>query len=172
MRGNSHSLCVLVVIATFSSFGFGRPPAPETQPTNSRVTVRLYNFAKAPADVLDKAEAVATRIFRQAGIETVWTACPLTGEERDQYPDCRGPFGSRDLIVRILPIVPARFAKQPEVSGVAWMPNGAGSATVADIYFDRVERMTWESLRSAVRGIFANRVAPAGYTRASLRVLI
>lgn len=43
---------------------------------SSRITILVYNNAEVPADTLARAEDEAARIFRHAGIETVWLDCP------------------------------------------------------------------------------------------------
>ncbi len=41
----------------------------------SRITILVYNYAQLPVDTLVRAEDEAARVFRHAGIETVWRDC-------------------------------------------------------------------------------------------------
>ncbi len=146
---------VLAVIASFPQLG-----SAQQRDSDLGITVRVYNIASVPDDVLERAETIATQIFQHAGIELTWTGCPTSVEERHRYPGCRGPFGPRDLIVRILPAANKEFTKQKHVFGVALLRNDGSFGTTTNIYFDRVERITWTKLRSAAQGIFATQVPP------------
>lgn len=53
-----------------------RPSAAQTSATSPTVNVLVMNYSVAPAEVLVKAQAEASRIFAQSGIVFSWTYCP------------------------------------------------------------------------------------------------
>ncbi|MCP5117208.1 MAG: hypothetical protein GY953_40810, partial [bacterium] len=65
------------------------------------------------------------------------------------------PFGRSDLLIRLLPTAPACFARQKGIFGAAWIAADKFS-TRADIYYDRIEQIVFEKLRSAGSDRFAS----------------
>ena len=53
------------------------------------ITLRVYNYAHVATPQLSRAEEEATSIFRQAGVETAWVDCPLSGAELERLPPVR-----------------------------------------------------------------------------------
>jgi hypothetical protein len=56
----------------------------------SRITILVYNYADIPVDTLVRAEDTAARIFRHAGIETVWRDC-RADDFLPKHVPCPGP---------------------------------------------------------------------------------
>jgi hypothetical protein len=56
----------------------------------SRMTILVYNYADIPVDTLVRAEDAAARIFRHAGIETIWRDCRAEDLEPKHAP-CPSP---------------------------------------------------------------------------------
>lgn len=63
---------------TMGSGVFGRDTlAARTEADPSpTITILLYNYAQTSAGTLTRAEREASRILREAGVETVWQDCP------------------------------------------------------------------------------------------------
>ena len=97
------------------------------------LTVQVYNFAKAPAPVVARAQKEAGRILRDAGIEVTWLDCPITSAEIDRVPACR-ETGLTHLTLRIISEAAASLSKH--MLGFALpAPEGAVHATV---FYSRV----------------------------------
>jgi hypothetical protein len=92
------------------------------------LTVQVYNYAKAPAPVVARAEKDAGRILREAGIEVDWLDCPITSAEIDAMPACR-ETGLANLTLRIIPEASASLNRH--MLGFALpAPEGAVHAVV------------------------------------------
>src|SRR5215472_5486334 len=78
------------------------PTLGRSQPT-SKITVRMYNYARVSEGTLAGAEAEARRIFGAAGVDSAWLDClGLHGQSQsDANVDCAGP--SVGVVLRILP---------------------------------------------------------------------
>ncbi len=55
-----------------------------------RITVLSYNYAPVDEAVMQKAKEQVARIFRQAGVEVAWAACPTREGTLAEYPSCIG----------------------------------------------------------------------------------
>jgi len=60
-----------------------------------RLPLLVSNFAQVELPVLVEAEAVATQIFAEAGVEAIWTNCP-------DHQECGGEKKGPELRIRIL----------------------------------------------------------------------
>lgn len=65
------SLAALILILT-SGLVNASQAAARTKPTSLVLTIEVRNYANVDAETLEKAEGVATLIFRQAGVRTQW----------------------------------------------------------------------------------------------------
>ena len=147
------------LVLSLSPVAFAKGPVIETGRSKLEITIRLYDYAKVPGGTLRRAQAIVTQVFRRAGVGSVWVACPTSYQEYEQYPDCRGPLGPRDLVVRILPVTQAAFAGHRGVLGAALLCGDGEFAITASVFFDRVQRLTWEKLYGATEGIFAHHLS-------------
>ncbi|MCP5113966.1 MAG: hypothetical protein GY953_24295, partial [bacterium] len=172
MNRSVKNVLLIGSLLTLGSTATAEPPKPSITQPETAMVVRVYDFAGVQEDVLERAEMIAGQIFQHAGIEMDWTGCPTSVEERDQYPDCLGPIGPRDLILRILPAVNQEFAKQKHVFGAAALPGNGGFGVVANIYYDRVEQITWTQLRGATESIFASQLSPELCTSVTLGMVM
>ena len=116
----------------------------DTQERPAKVTVRFYDYAEVPRGTWAKAAAEATRIFRQAGVETRWRDCRLAAVELQQAPACKQRRRATDLTMRILPgAVTARLPQHRRELGVAMLSTKKGTHFFhASIFFDRVEELS------------------------------
>jgi len=80
----------LVMIALTSTLGRSQP--------DSKLTVRVYNYAHLSDATLASAEAEARRIFGAARVDSVWLDCsePHRQLQSETNQDCAGPRGRSD----------------------------------------------------------------------------
>ena len=154
-----NKILVLGFLLSSSPAGFAAQPTLDSGEPGGEITVRLYNYAQVPEGTLARAETIAEHIFRHAGIETTWLACPTDGDI-SKYPACRRPLGPRDLVVRIMPQPKARYTQQKHVLGFALLPSDGSFGNVVNVYFERVEKLTFENLRSVTDGLFSQALPP------------
>ena len=97
-----------------------------------RVAVRICNYAEVRAEVLDRAKAEATRIFRQAGVEVVWIDHDLS-RRADHIPVA---LDEKVFTLKLLPASMAARLPRPA--------NAFGFAVHLDAYVfvDRVNDVT------------------------------
>jgi hypothetical protein len=92
-----------------------------------RITVRVHDYVKLPAEALSEIEANAKRVLGQAGVPVEFVECYHRGVETG-VPACTGPLGPADLILRILE---PKLAVNGEQLGFAAMtPEGGAYITV------------------------------------------
>ncbi len=106
-------------------------PAADSMP---KVTVRVYNYAHIRPNILARAEKDAAWVFREAGVETVWTDCSPVIEE---LPSCTGPLNPATLILRILERPkPSPLGLPQDALGYALPSTGNSKATYATVFFE------------------------------------
>jgi hypothetical protein len=123
--------------------------AAKTQRDEGRlsITVRLYNYAGVPEDVILRAEERATRIIREAGVEVEWLDCSLTVAEGTDKPACdTRPWRPADIAMRLLPSsMKQRLPFGDETLGFALLPAEGELGNIAGVFWDDVERLAKES---------------------------
>src|SRR5579862_3494424 len=67
-------------VLLLSGAAFGLPATP--------VRIAIHNDARIPERVLMRAADEASRIFRQAGVDTVWIVCQSSNAGKSTQPDC------------------------------------------------------------------------------------
>jgi hypothetical protein len=115
------------------------PPDPAKSTPNGRadpslqITVWIYNYAQVSPWTLIRAERVATKIFGQAGIETVWLNHALSKVPQQ-------PCGATILALRILPeSMATRYDRKLTTLGFA-VPSPEGG-THASVFYQRVKEL-------------------------------
>lgn len=91
------------------------------------ITVLVFNFRKAPAETLVKAEKEAGRILEQVGVPVIWRDCP-TGDE----PCLKGP--GRVFMLAMM-TGPAQNKFEDTISGYAILHDH-----LAAVYYDYLPR--------------------------------
>jgi hypothetical protein len=66
------NLVAVILILTSGLVTASQAAAPKTKPNNLILTIGVRNYANVDGETLEKAEGVATLIFRQAGVQTQW----------------------------------------------------------------------------------------------------
>jgi hypothetical protein len=69
---------------------------------DTKLTLRVYNYAQIDPKALARSEKVASAIFESVGIELLWEGCALSPADLQAYPACQSAMGTADLVVRIL----------------------------------------------------------------------
>ncbi len=136
--------CSVWLAATFLIFPMpsssaGAQKASPTGPVG--ITVRVFNYARVSPETWESAQAIATRIFDRAGIETVWMVCSLSSEGQYAPPDCALPARPTDIIVRLVPTSKASRARFGNSTLGAAAPSEKGTPASASVFCDRVEEL-------------------------------
>jgi hypothetical protein len=113
------------------------------------VSVSVCNLAVLSGDVISDSELQVTRIFAQAGIQTLWLNCSPITDVRNK--ECY-LADSHHLILKILPHAIAQTLRDRlDVLGVALLDEGVGY--YAYVFYDRVLQLSRErSLGNSLLG--------------------
>jgi hypothetical protein len=135
---------------TLSFLAIAFPGLANQRPTRPQVTINVYNDARVSEQVLAQAEQETTRIFRQAGIDSVWVECQSLKPDLDRTAECEAPAGPTHLALRI---VPWSSKLRESVFGTAFL-SAEGQGTYSDVFYDAVERLhkDWHANLSRVLG--------------------
>jgi len=116
------------------------PPAPT--PPSPEITISVHDYADVPPDVLAAAQAEAHRIFRQAGVETVWLTCSPKLEKTE--PHGCSLVDATHLVLKILShTTSAHVHDRNDVLGNALLDE-KGTGYYAYAFYDRVQRVAEE----------------------------
>jgi hypothetical protein len=108
------------------------------QDWHPQMFVRVHNYAHVDAGLLQGAEAIATRILKEAKIDANWVYCPLRQEEDDLYPKCPSDWGTNGFVLNILtPEMVGRIQTRVDSLGSAPAPcdEDATSCPISVFYF-------------------------------------
>ncbi len=75
---------------------------PGTRSADLKISVRVYDYAGSPADMVRLAESETERIYAKAGVYLEWHECPVTAVAESADPTCAAPLTPSDLILRIV----------------------------------------------------------------------
>jgi len=116
---------------------------PSTRPT---VVVRLFDYARLPEAVLDKAIPVARSVLRKAGVETDWRT--VHGREASHDGEVRraDPDATPALRVELFGRGQTRaLAQSPDVLGVSLLPARVGQGLYAVVYVEKADALSRSS---------------------------
>lgn len=109
------------------------------------ITLRIYNYAALSEDSLAGTEAAASSIFKRAGIETIWLACPRDQSEIDRYLECSRSMRPTDFVVRLASRTMVERLDLPSDAFGFGLPCAEGrSGCYADVFPYRVEALAAE----------------------------
>ena len=138
--GRTFETGAALVFLAAASVGFSQTTAivgPE-----SHVAVSVYDYAHVSTGLLAAAEEDAWRVFRLAGVETVWTTCFPKPEKAE--PDGCSAVDASHLTLKILPhAIAAHVRERSDVLGTA-LVDEKGVGFYAYIFYDRVQRIAEE----------------------------
>ena len=133
--------CTALILLLVVSAGLAQS-GPSANSATGPVTIAVYDYAHIPDGFLAAAEEDGRRIFRKAGLETVWVSCfpkaaPVESES------CR-IVDRNHLVIKILPhaISEQDHDRQGAFGYAIVDDNGTGYYTYA--FYDRIERVTEE----------------------------
>jgi len=92
-----------------------------------RLSVRIRNFSRADTETISQAEAIARRIFQDAGVEIDWT----TAGDRDK-------LDPSTLTVQIFGAHSKRTGMK-DAFGVALIAGTGSASFLADVFFGNIE---------------------------------
>jgi hypothetical protein len=100
-----------------------------------QVTVCVYNDSDAPEQTVLKAEGIATRIFRETGVDMDW----IDAARHSGKTACAGgPAAGTSLILRI---IPKPLTLTDTVFGVAFLSED-GSGRYADVFYAPLQKLS------------------------------
>jgi len=153
-------------------FAFAGNPAPVSGTEKPAITVLVFNYAGVDDKKLKLAQDIAGKVYRNAGIEMKWLCGPTTDEARAAYSASPPSLGMGYLILNIKSAIPAQWSKHKEVCGVAYLSAASQFAKIADIWFERVEKLTWEKLSGSSQGIFRSQISVNVLTGLTLGIVM
>jgi hypothetical protein len=143
MSGSCTKSIVIGLFLISSSHGSAAPPAAAETGARAHITVNVYNYASVPAAILARAQDEAARIYRKAGVESVWLDCTAGLEGAGRKEVCLRTSGPTGLFLKILPREMAeRFPTPDGWLGFAALASAKGDfGAHASIFFHRVEEI-------------------------------
>ena len=103
----------------------------------TQVKIAIRNDARIPESVLAQAVQEAFRIFRQAGVDTVWIVCHSSNAGTSTQPNCLSPVDLTQLSLRI---VPWSSKMGDSTFGVAFLSD-EGVGVYSDVFYPLVEKL-------------------------------
>lgn len=131
------SVIIFALLQTTSSSLWAKPPASREATAGARVTISVYNDAEVQADVLARAENVASQVFRHAGIEVHWLNCRIPALSEEASQACREAIFPEHLHLRI---VRKSLGLKAEAMGISFQTDD-GSGCYADLFFEPMEQL-------------------------------
>ncbi len=103
----------------------------------TQVKIAIRNDARIPESVLAQAVQEASRIFRQAGVDTVWIVCHSSNAGTSTQPDCISPGDLTHLSLRIV-----YWSSQlgDSTFGIAFLSE-EGVGVYSDVFYPLVEKL-------------------------------
>jgi hypothetical protein len=134
-------ICTALTFLTIASSLFAQTLS-AAAPTRPELIISVYDYAYIPTEFLAAAEGDAGRIFRQAGVETVWVNC-LAKPEKVDVNSCY-EVDATHLMMKILPrAINADVRDRSDVLGDA-LVSEKGSGFFAYVFYDCVQRIAEE----------------------------
>jgi hypothetical protein len=129
----------LALSLALAASSYGGPPQQRRTAqagTDSEITVRIHNYAKASRSVVLHAERIADIILREAGVSTDWVECPVVGGVPHDT-ECDKPFSSLDFVLTLLPrAMSDRLDSKGGVLGLAVEASRKDFGFSAYIFYD------------------------------------
>jgi hypothetical protein len=140
--------------------GLGHAEATGSSQTSFSITIHVQNYARVAPKTLAEAEAEATAIFANAGIETRWADRVLTADSNQENSAAHPDFTLADIQVNIFPHVMYNPSSLPNnVMGLA--PGNGPDRRIVYIFESNVEARYWKLLNARCSGQMDRRVSKA-----------
>ncbi len=141
----SWALATLLTMLVAGQDGFARETSAGYPAENLTIVLRVYDYAGAEPAEYARAQQEASRIFRSAGLESVWIDCPVPGTNPQTSPPCQNTTGEPELVLRILPHSMAeRLPLDKAALGFAQQSTDGTPAYVASVFYHRVGKLAEE----------------------------
>jgi hypothetical protein len=140
--------CVVVarVLITFLMLSGARPIAAAAQQPPEEgplLLVGVYEYFHVAPQTAEHAVAVAGRIFARAGVRTAWEVCPCADDSSAIGREPAAASRILELTVELVPEATARhLGLTAEAWGIALVPRGADSGSVAIVMGDKLKEST------------------------------
>jgi hypothetical protein len=95
-----------------------------------RLSVQIYNWAKIPRVTLQKGQAVAGEIFKEAGVELTWAECP-----------CEARLETMTLSLRIIPKLFGSTTSTFRSDHLGFAAVTEEGGVLATVFYDRIESL-------------------------------
>ena len=92
------------------------------------ISVQIYNWAKVPRGILQKGQAVAAEIFREAGVKLRWAECP-----------CEARPEEMTLCVHIIPKLFGSTTSKFRSEHLGFAAATEEGGELATVFYDRIE---------------------------------
>lgn len=131
-------VAVITIIALLPGAAFAAdPPITSTQ----SISIRIYDYAAIPADLLARSQKVVNRLYGQIGVRVEWAETISAASPARSLV----PIDPREFVVVILsPRMSQQHALPDDVVGVA-ATAPAELGRLAYILYDRLERLDFPS---------------------------
>lgn len=134
----------IMLVASQSSFAGDRKAQEGDE--DLRITVRVYDYAQVPEEILSASEKEAAHILANAGIRTVWLKCSAGQAEGQSNAACERAFGPNELMMRIVPAAMAAKLPFRDITlGFAALTEEGGQGFLGGVFYHKVERMARET---------------------------
>lgn len=145
MTGTTRNILIITILTTGLNSGRADSRSePSDQPQPS-LTVRLYNHAGVPGDVMLSATQIARRIYRDLGIETRWASCMMK-EGQPAAPLCATPPDVTHLFVRLGSEADAvKFGAPENTSGYAMPAEKGKFGSTTILFYNRISKQAAQS---------------------------
>jgi hypothetical protein len=87
-------------VGTVRNSAARRPP--EARSADLKMSVRVYDYAGSPADMVRLAESETERIYAKAGVYLEWHECGVAALAESADPTCAASLTPSDIILRIV----------------------------------------------------------------------
>jgi hypothetical protein len=105
------------------------------------MTLRVRDYSRVNRSVLLAAEAEASGILAQSGVNTRWTDCPTLPGDLASFPNCQPPWQVNDYVINVMPDSMAiLLGKSEDALGLA-TECGMGPSCTASVFYDRVSKL-------------------------------
>jgi len=103
---------ILMAIFTLAVKGVAIEQVTGAEAQRLAIRVRVYTYTEVSAADLAVAERVATKIYREAGVDLSWVECP---KQAQPTAFCRSLNSPTEIFVRVVP----DFARSPYLDGLS-----------------------------------------------------
>jgi hypothetical protein len=109
------------------------------QASNSAITIAVKNYARVDNETLMRAEGVAVKIFRKAGVETRWVDLAITPEVQQEASTDLQPFIFQIQLSIIPSAMADRLGLPTDVMGLA--PGAEPDRRMVYVFYSSIEAL-------------------------------